>query len=296
MTGRRTFLKESAFAATALALPRPFPFGSGNHSLFSPRKNQSLTILHTNDIHCDPAFDRTAKQISDIKRKETNVLLVDAGDIFSGDLGEKSNHHYVTKLMQSAGYDAVLPGNHDFRAGLDYFEQHWQNIRIPLVVSNYSFENTNIKYLHQSYKILHKGDIRIGIIGAGINLNDLAPREVVNSIVYRDPVAPLSFIATRLKQEKKCHLVVCLSHLGFKNRSTIDDLELAAQSENIDIIIGGHSHTIMKTPSIVLNKQHREVIVNHAGCRGNALGNIQMSFNDKTEKTGVQFNNIQFNS
>lgn len=292
MSHRRTFVKNSVLAAAACTLSNPLRMLTANASSSPGGNSTSLALLHTNDLHNSPAFKQVAMHIAGIRQKHPHTLLVDAGDVFSGDLAQRHLHHALTRQMQSAGYDAVLPGNRDYEAGSAYFTGHWENLRIPLVVSNYAFADNALKHLHQPYRVVHKGSVRIGIIGAGINLHRLVPPEVTGNIQYHDPVERLSNLATTLKNDKKCNLVICLSHLGLRNKTGPDDLQLAAKTKNIDAVIGAHSHNLMPAPYIVLNADGQEVIVNHAGHSGNALGSIHFTFDANGAKTMVQFNNL----
>ena len=305
MKSRRYFLKESALAATALAIAQPLKIFAGKGSAFSfLNGNNSITLLHTNDIHnhLSPVtfgvldglggFEKTLSIISEIKNKKSNVLLLDAGDIFSGNIRHEKEHTATLQMMRLAGYDAVLLGNRDYQAGTDYLHQQWQKNNTSIITSNYSYSDSRLNSLHQPYKIMYKGNIKIGIIGAGINMKGLVGADVNGKIQYINPVKVLSSIATMLKKEKKCQLVICLSHLGYKNKKAIDDITFAKQSKDIDIIIGGHSHTFMQAPCVVLNKQQEEVIINHAGYSGIALGNMTISFDDDGKKNMVNFDNL----
>jgi 5'-nucleotidase len=306
MKSRRIFLKQGALASAALLVAKPFTsFGmdSGFFPLVKTNAN-SVTILHTNDLHNQlgplshniysnmGGFDKASGMIARIKQQDNNVLLVDAGDIFCGNMHNLKNYETTLQMMQAAGYDAALLGNRDYEASPDYLQEQWQKNNVSLVASNYSYKERALKNLHQPYKIVQKGNIKIGIIAAGINLKELLPANLISLIQYTDPVKELSAIAKMLKQDKKCQLVICLSHLGYKNEKAIDDIKFASLSTNIDVIIGGHSHTFMQAPQIVLNQQQEEVIVNHAGFGGMVLGNMNISFDDDGNKRALTFNNL----
>ena len=304
MKSRRYFLKQGALATTAMLVAKPFMTfgGEGSFLSFGKGNNNTITLLHTNDLHnhLEPlahdiysnmgGFEKTAEIISMIKNENNNVVLVDAGDIFCGNTDHQKEHETTLRMMRSAGYDAALLGNRDYEAGTDYLQEQWKKNNIPLVTSNYSYKDSWLKNLQQPYKIVRKGNIKIGIVGAGIDIKEMTP--VNDYVQYKDPVKELTVLATMLKEIKKCQLVICLSHLGYKNKKTIDDITLAAQSKNIDIIIGGHSHTFMQAPRIVLNQEQQEVVINHAGFGGMVLGNMTISFDDYGRKNKVDFNNL----
>jgi 5'-nucleotidase len=306
MKSRRYFLKQGALASAAMLVAKPFTSYAARNSFFSfnTGKGNQITLLHTNDLHnhLQPlthnnfhqlgGFEKTAGMIFKLKEEQDNVILLDAGDIFCGNIQHLKEHKETLQIMRSAGYDAVLLGNRDYEGGTDYLQEQWQNTEIPLVASNYSFKNGWLKNAHVPYKIIQKGNIKIGIIGAGLNMKKITSTQVNEDVQFIDPIKELTAIATMLKQEKKCQLVICISHLGYKNKKTIDDITLASQSKNIDVIIGGHSHTFMQAPHIVLNQQQQEVIINHAGYGGMVLGNMNIFFDDYGNKSKVVFNNL----
>ena len=303
MKSRRYFLKQGALATTAVLVANPLlSFGETGSSFFSEGGSGDLVLLHTNDLHnhLTPVnynaykglggFKKTAGVIADLKETHSNVLLLDAGDILCGDPHHQQEQETTLQLMRSVGYDAVLLGNRDYETGMDYLQERWKKASIPLVTSNYSYKAGWLKNWHQPYKIVRKGNVRIGIVGAGIDINGYPGQ---NSYVdYNDPVKKVSAIATMLKKTEHCQLVVCLSHLGYKNKKGIDDTALAMQSQNIDVILGGHSHTFMQTPQILLNRQQQEVIINHAGYGGIALGKMNISFDEKGNKNSIIFENL----
>ncbi|MEO7263796.1 MAG: metallophosphoesterase [Ferruginibacter sp.] len=306
MTSRRYFIMQGALATTAMFLPK-YLLDTGNSGTFflSGRgTGNSVTLLHTNDLHNQllphnygnfsqlGGFEHTANCISRIKQEIDNVVLVDAGDVFSGKKEDQDKYEKTLELMMAAGYDAALPGNRDYEAGTDFLQEQMTKHNLPLLSTNYSFTESWLKNLHQPYKIVQKGDIKIGIVGAGIDMKDLAPAHVNEQVKCINPINSIYATATMLKEQKKCNLVICISHLGYKNKNKTDDISLASQSKNIDVIIGGHSHHFMQSPQIVLNRQQQEVIINHAGYGGMVLGNINIVFDDYGKKQQVSFNNL----
>lgn len=304
MNSRRYFLQQSALAATGIAIANPFNlFAQPGSAFFGNNKRNCLTLLHTNDLHnlLNPVsyesysqlggFENTVRVISKLKKENSNVLLLDAGDIFNGNINHQQEQETTIKIMQAAGYDAVVLGNRDYETGFDYLQQQWQKNNTSLIAGNYTFGSSAVQSLHQPYKIIYKGNLKIGITAVGINMNGLVAGVIHRGVNHKDPVSTLNSIARYLKKEEKCDMVVCLSHLGYKNIKAIDDISLAKQTQNVDVIIGGHSHTFMSAPAIVLNKNQQEVIINHAGFGGIALGNMTISFDDYGNKTMVDFNN-----
>lgn len=302
MLHRRTFIKQSALAGMAL-----LPGSTLTHAADFFDTPRRLTILHTNDMHSriDPFpqdGSRNAGQggvagraqiISRIRSAEENVLLFDAGDIFQGTpyfniyKGEPE-----IKAMTAMGYDATTIGNHDFDAGLDNLALQLHNhARFPMLVSNYNFSGTSMEQLYAPYKIFKRNGLKIGVLGIGIKLEGLVPENLYGATQYIDPVQSANTYAQQLK-DKNCDLVVCLSHLGYKYESNkISDLVLARETKNIDVIIGGHTHTFLDAPDVVKNKAGEDVIINQVGFAGLRLGRLDFVF-EKKEKKLVNANSI----
>lgn len=289
MLNRRKFIGQSAFATGSLLISSKL---AGAAELFAPL--QKLTILHTNDMHSriDPfPMDGSRNQglggvagrahlVKQIRSQQEHVLLLDAGDIFQGTpyfniyKGEPE-----IKAMSAMGYDATTIGNHDFDAGLQNLNaQLRQHASFPMIVSNYDFSGTPMEHTYQPYKIFKKGSIKIGVLGIGIELDGLVPQNLFGNTRYLDPVQHANATAKKLKR-KGCDLVVCLSHLGYKYDSTkISDLVLAKETEGIDLIIGGHTHTFLDAPVKVVNKKGEDVLINQVGFAGIQLGRLDFVF------------------
>ena len=253
-----------------------------------------LTILHTNDVHSriDPfPMDGTANQglggaarratlIKKIRAAESNVLLLDAGDIFQGTpYFNFYNGELEMKLMTEMGYDAATIGNHDFDAGMENLVKQLKNASFPLINANYDFSNTVMKDKTLPYKIFTKQKIKIGVFGVGIELKGLVAANLSLETRYLDPLSIANKTATFLKEEAKCDYVICLSHLGYSYKEDkIDDVKLATNSQNIDLIIGGHTHTFLSQPDIQKNTAGKPVIINQVGWAGIMLGRIDVFF------------------
>ncbi len=289
MWTRREFLYKTAGTGAALTLPGWLSAGILGAEL------SKLVILHTNDVHSriEPFPDdgsknaglggaaRRAALIEKIRSENEHVLLFDSGDIFQGTpyfnffLGEVD-----IKLMAEMKYDATTMGNHDFDAGLENFEKQMrEHGNFPLIISNYDFSDT---ILHDKYvprKIFQKGDIRIGVTGVGIELNGLVPQDLYGSTQYQDPIRQATAQANILKHDEKCDLVICLSHIGYKyDKEKVSDLHLARDSQSIDLILGGHTHTFMDAPDIQRNKDGDPVVIHQVGWGGMRLGKIDVTF------------------
>jgi 5'-nucleotidase len=233
---------------------------------------------------------KRATLVNKIRSEQKNVLLLDAGDIFQGTpyfnfYGGELNF----KLMSMLKYDAATMGNHDLDNGVDGFLKHFDKAKFPFIVSNYDFSGSKIGDKVKKYSILERDGIKIGIIGAGIELEGLVDPKNFIGIKYNDPIESCNKLAAELKDDKKCDLVIVLSHLGYKYKSDkVSDVSLAENSDNIDIILGGHTHTFMDKPDIVKNKVGEDVIVSQAGFGGIRLGRLDVYFDNDNNKTLAQ--------
>ena len=282
---RRDFLQKGA-AGTAFAAIG----GLGLQSFAPARKH--LTVLHTNDVHSyiDPFSEthpknpgkggvaRRAALIESIRNENPNVLLLDAGDIFQGT--PYFNYYggeLEFKLMSMMGYDLATLGNHDFDNGIDGFYKQLPNATFGFVSANYDFSKTVLDGLVKPYKTFVKDGIKVGVFGLGIELAGLVDPRNYKETKYTHPMDVTQEIVNALKQREKCDLVICLSHIGYDYKNEpdkISDLKLAAQTRDIDLIIGGHTHTFLDKPTVVRNLDGKDVLVNQTGCYGINLGRI----------------------
>ncbi|MGQ2984719.1 bifunctional metallophosphatase/5'-nucleotidase [Flavobacterium sp.] len=292
---RRDFIQKTA-AGSALVL------GGLSLSSFDSNDTKKLVILHTNDVHShidpfaidDPKYPnmggaaRRATLIEQIRRENANVLLFDAGDIFQGT--PYFNYYggeLEFKLMSMMKYDLATMGNHDFDNGIDGFNAMLPHAKFDFVSANYDFKNTVLNGIVKPYKIFHKDRLKIGIFGLGVELQGLVDKKLYKETVYLNPIEIAQDMSRILKVNEKCDLVICLSHLGFiyaNEKEKISDLMLAWKTKNIDLIIGGHTHTFLTKPHLEKNLDGQDVMINQVGCYGINLGRIDFTF-DKGKKS-----------
>lgn len=292
---RRKFLKNSVYGSLALgSVLKNYSCDSENF--------KKITILHTNDVHShiEPfskdhsefpnrgGFERRSTILNSIRSKNPNTLLLDAGDIFQGTpYFNFYNGELEFKLMSLLKYDAVTIGNHDFDNGITGLNEQMPNASFDFLISNYDFKNTVLDGKTSDYKIYTKSGIKIGVFGLGIELEGLVTKELYRETKYLDPIDIAQDVAKKLKNEEKCDLIICLSHLGYKydnlpNR--VCDYNLAKKTKDIDLIIGGHTHTFMNEPIILKNQISKDVLVNQVGCFGLFLGQIDFYFDQNNQK------------
>lgn len=299
---RRDFIKNTA-ASTAF-------IGLANTSLssFTSVNEKKITILHTNDVHShiDPfpadhpknpnmgGAARRASIIEQIRKEEANVVLLDAGDIFQGT--PYFNYYggeLEFKIMSMMHYDLATMGNHDFDNGIDGFYAQLPHAKFDFVSANYDFKNTVLNGIVKPYKIIHRDSIKIGIFGLGVQLEGLVDKKNYKETIYNNPIEVAKDISNELKNEKKCDLIICLSHLGYQYKNEKDrpsDVKLAQETKNIDLIIGGHTHTFLEKPMIYKNLENKDVIVNQVGAYGINLGRIDFYLSDDSKYIGQEKN------
>ena len=294
MQTRRIFLKKIALGSAVAGL------GGIPLQSFAAGGVDKLVILHSNDVHSriDPFPDNDKKFpgmggmankaaiIKKIRSEEDNVLLLDAGDIFQGTpYFNFYGGELEMKLMSEMQYDAGTMGNHYFDAGIDGFVKQLPHATFPILVANYDFTGTALENKIEQYKIFQKKNIKVGVFGLGIELKGLVPEKLYEKIQYLDPVEKAKEMVAILRDKEKCDYIICLSHLGYQYKDDkISDVKLAAQTEGIDLILGGHTHTFLDAPVIYKNFADKEVLINQVGWAGVWLGRVDIFFEKKRTK------------
>ena len=295
---RRDFIKKAGIGSAVVG------FGSVPLHLFAANDFITITILHTNDLHChiEPfsgADESTSKKgglarISELAKitraSNPDTLLLDAGDMFQGTpYFNYFNGNLMLKLMSAAGYDAGTIGNHEFDNGLQGIIDPLPNAKFPLINSNYDFSDTILAGKFPKWKIFKRNGVKIGIYGLGIELKGLVADKNFGNTIYNDPVKVGVELEYFLKNEKKCDLVICLSHLGLRYEDQkISDVLFAAETKYTDLIVGGHTHTYLERPMFLKNKNGEQIIVNQAWWAGLVIGRIDFVLErQKNKKTAV---------
>jgi 5'-nucleotidase len=295
---RRQFLKNTFLSSAALGL------GLASISdVFASTQDSAdykLTILHTNDMHSriEPfgeanarwqglgGMARRAALIDKIRKAEKHVLLLDAGDIFQGTpyfnfFGGELEY----KLMSEMGYDASTMGNHDFDLGLEGFLKQQPHATFQMLTANYDFSRTILKNVTKPYTIFQKGKFKVGVFGLGVDVDGLVPKKLLGDMIYNNPINIAKEMVQELKA-KQCNMIICLSHLGYKydDPKVHSDHTLAAAVSGIDLIIGGHTHTLLEKPTSLLTPDGSNVLVNQVGWAGICVGRIDITLSPKMKK------------
>jgi len=294
---RRDFIQQTVASSALIGL------GGLTLSSFSSSTQKKITILHTNDVHShiDPfgsddgrnankgGVARRASLVENIRKENPNTLLLDAGDIFQGT--PYFNYYggeLEFKLMSMLKYDAATIGNHDFDNGVSGLYAQLPHAKFDFVSANYDFSNTVLDTHVKPYKTFIKDGVKIGVFGLGIELDGLVTKDLYKETVYLNPTEIAQDMSRILKEEEYCDLVICLSHLGYNYRNNAEkpsDLTLARATKDIDLIIGGHTHTFLPKPTIEKNSIGKNVLVNQVGCYGLYLGKIDFYFDSNKNKS-----------
>ena len=293
---RRNFIKNTIATSSLIGLSG-LPLTSCNQNL-----TKQITILHTNDVHShlEPfshnhpdypelgGIARRATLIEQIRKENENTLLLDAGDIFQGTpYFNYFGGEVEFKMMSKLKYDAATVGNHDFDNGTKGLDIQLPHAAFDFIISNYDFKNTVLDGKTKPYKVYHKNGIKVGVFGLGIQLDGLVDPNNFKETKYLDPVEIAQEMSNKLKNELHCDLIICLSHLGYyykRNPERISDLNLAKQTKDIDLIIGGHTHTFLPKPTIVKNNDNKNMLINQVGKWGIYLGRIDFYFDSEKNK------------
>lgn len=299
---RRDFVKAIAIGGAATLAGVPL-------WLAASEDYEKLTILHTNDTHSrlDPfpatdhrypsmgGYARRASIISKVRAEEGHLLVLDAGDIFQGTpyFNFFGGQPELT-LMSKMGYDASTIGNHEFDNGLDGFLKVLPYAKFPFISSNYDFSDTILHDKIITHKVFFKGNLKVGIYGLGINPEGLVSKNLYGNTKYLDPIKSAIKMESLLKKDLGCDLIVCLSHLGFKyDTEQVSDVVIANNTRYTDIILGGHTHTILDIPAKKLNLEKRTVHIGQAGINGIYLGRLDIWFYKNKGKKLVESNTIK---
>lgn len=257
---------------------------------------QDLTIIHLNDTHSHIEPERMgdidghggiieqAIYISEVREEmgKKNVLLLHAGDFSQGT-------SYFTELkgqieidnLNAIGYDVVTLGNHEFDNGMEALSKRLVQLNCPVVCANYDFTGTPLANIVKPYTIVKKAGKKIGVIGVLTDVSSVVDKSINQGLVYQDPVPIVQKHVDYLRSEKKCDLIICLTHLGDKGSKTKGaqiDQHLVAGTTGVDIVVGGHAHTELDEMEVWKNAAGEDVIYVTDGGWGLEVGRLDITF------------------
>lgn len=256
----------------------------------SAQADKELLIFHTNDMHSrvEPFSDdyqdtllagkagmvRRATFIRQQRKEHPDLLLFDSGDFSQGTpYYNMFKGEVEIKLMNAMKYDAGTIGNHEFDFGLDNMARLFKMADFPIVCANYDVRGTVLEGLVKEYTVIEREGVRIGVFGLGAPLDGLVAAHCYGNVEYEDPVSEAQRIADILKNQEKCDLVICLSHLGWME-DQFSDIELIENTRNIDVVLGGHSHSYFTEPKFYKNLDGVDVPVQQMGKNAAFVGKM----------------------
>ena len=265
--------------------------------ILSVSAQRKLMILHTNDTHScimplntsltdtmlagRGGFLRRVAMIKEERKKHPDLLLFDSGDFSQG-----SPYYTLFKgdveigLMNEMGYDASTVGNHEFDFGLENMARIFKKAKFPILCANYDFTGTPLEGIVKPYTIIKRNGVKIGVFGIDPEMDGLVIHKNYEGVKYLDPVSSAEKIASLLKNKLKCNVVICISHLGWGLKG-MDDQRMIAGSRNIDLVLGGHSHTYFETLKYAKNLDGKEIPVDQNGKNAVFVGRLILNFDKK---------------
>jgi 5'-nucleotidase len=286
---RRDFVKKGLLAGSALCFPHIW--------IKNTRAGSNIvrvSILQTNDTHSriDPfpmdggknqglgGISRRAALVKRIRQQNPNVLLLDGGDVLQGTpyFNEyKGQLEYET--MTACGYNASTLGNHEFDNGVEPLAKALSYAKFDILNCNYDFGKSVLRPFIKTFITRQVGAIKVGITGVGIDFVDLVTEKHHQGMTCHRPYKPLQSVVSYLRKDQKCLLVVVLSHLGYKYEGERpSDVQMAYAVNGIDWIVGGHTHTFMNEPEIVVSKHGHTARILQVGWGGMILGKSDLLF------------------
>ena len=257
------------------------------------KKHKQLVILHTNDTHStilpvSPNIDdkeiagrggflRRVNMIKEQRQQNPDLLLFDSGDFSQG-----SGYYTLFKgevevgLMNLMGYDAATIGNHEFDFGLDNMARIFRLANFPIVCSNYDCTGTVLEGLVKTYITLKRNGVKIGVFALSPALKGLVFDGNCEGLVYLDPAETAQKYIDLLRKQEKCDVVICISHLGWKDSEYTDE-QMLQGVEGCDLVLGGHTHTYMKELEYAPDKTGKQIPVDQNGKHGAFIGKLLLN-------------------
>lgn len=259
------------------------------------QEKKQLVILHTNDTHSTiqplkstiedsivagkGGVVRRANLVLEERRKAPDLLLFDSGDFSQGSpFYTRFKGDVEVGVMNSMGYDAATLGNHEFDSGMENLARLLKMADFPMVCSNYDFTGSVLEGLVKPWVTLNRNGVKIGVFGLSPKLEGIVMENAINGVKYIDPIKATQETADYLRNVEKCDYIICLSHTGWDLwPKYIDDNHVFSATRNVDLILGGHSHTFMKSLEYVTDIDGKKVPVDQNGNLGAYVGKLTVT-------------------
>ena len=258
---------------------------------------KTITVLHTSDTHScilpqnanladtviagRGGFLRRIAMLREERQKDPDLLYFDSGDFSQG-----SSYYTMfqgdveIELMNRMGIEASTIGNHEFDFGLDNMARLFRKANFPIVCSNYDFADTELKDIVKPYIVIKRKGVKIGVFALCPPLEGLVFTKNYGPLRFRDPVEVTRQMVELLKKQKKCDLVVCISHLGWEVTEYPDN-RFIQNTAGVDLVLGGHSHTYFNRLEYVNNKEGKAIPVDQNGKHGAFIGKLTLTLQKK---------------
>ncbi len=253
--------------------------------------SQDLVILHVNDTHSheEPLRDggtqggmggviERAAYVDSVRTAvgKKDVLLLHAGDFSQGtSYFTELGGDIEIDLINAMKYDVVTLGNHEFDNGIDELARRLGNLKCPVVCANYDFSELVLGKYVKPYAIVRKGGMKIGVIGLLTDVTRVVQKSIADKMKRFDDIEVANKWADYLKNEEHCDMVIALTHIGFDSVG-MNDPVLVAGTRNIDLVVGGHSHTFLTDAEYRNNLDGRPVPIVQDGCWGLFVGQVDV--------------------
>jgi len=182
------------------------------------------------------------------------------------------------KAMSAIGYDVGTLGNHEFDNGVEALAAALKFANFDIVSANYDVKGTVLESRVKPYVVKTVAGIRIGLFGLGISPTALITAENFKGVTYIDPVVAARESVKKLREQERCALVVCMSHLGYFKDGKQGDSFVASQVDGIDFIASGHTHTFMEKPETQTQPCGAKTLIFQVGKSGIYVGRVDFTF------------------
>lgn len=306
MITRKTFLRRLSLLGAGIGC-------FGHQTLWAADRRTTetvISIMHTNDTHARiepfPAGSgdysglggvaRRASLVRSVRQENPYNLLLDAGDVFQGTPYFNYYHGALDfEVMSRMGYDAGTIGNHEFDNRVEGFVEVAPKARFPFVISNLDFTNApEMGAFTRPWWVKEINGIRLGVFGLCVAFENLVLPELHVGVTYKEPVQVSTEMVRVLREDQGCHMVIGLSHLGHAYETDqVSDRVVAHEVPGIDLIIGGHTHTLLPEPEVVERPGHRPTVISQVGHAGVVLGRLDYAFDRHQQIAGVTARNAE---
>ncbi|MHC1747881.1 MAG: bifunctional UDP-sugar hydrolase/5'-nucleotidase [Cellulosilyticaceae bacterium] len=243
-------------------------------------QDATITIFHTNDVHGNVedngkdviGFAKMATYVADYKKEHNNVIVLDGGDMFQGlPFANIEKGHSVVPLANQVGYDAMVPGNHEFDFGADNLLKIKDELKYDMLSANVYKDG---KTVFKPYVVKEVAGLKVGIFG--ITTPETVSTTHPNNIkgyVFKELIPVAQETVKTLRETEKVDLVIMVGHLGVEGDLT--SISVAEKVEGIDVIVDGHSHTTLPEGKMV-----KDTLIVSATTALKNIGQVEINVQD----------------